>query len=62
MQESKTLRPEFNIYRMREIATLIAVSPASVSRQKFRLKKRMIQADGRLFADGETLEGVIGSC
>jgi hypothetical protein len=33
-----------------------------VSRQKFRLKKRMIQADGRLFADGETLEGVIGSC
>lgn len=45
-----------------QIATLIAVSPASVSQQKFRLKKRMIQADGRLFADGETLEGVIGSC
>lgn len=75
-KKAKTLRPEFNIYRMREmtqlesdfdaantqIATLIAVSPASVSLQKFRLKKRMIQADGRLFADGETLEGVIGSC
>jgi len=45
-----------------QIATLIAVSPASVSQQKFRLKKRMMQADGRLFADGETLEGVIGSC
>lgn len=45
-----------------QIATLIAVSPASVSQQKFRLKKRMIQADGRLFADGETLDGVIGSC
>lgn len=45
-----------------QIATLIAVSPASVSQQKFRLKKRMIKADGRLFADGGTLEGVIGSC
>lgn len=45
-----------------QIATLIAVSPASVSQQKFRLKKRMMQADGRLFADGETLEGVIGNC
>ena len=45
-----------------QIATLIAVSPASVSQQKFRLKKRMLQADGRLFAGGETLEGVIGSC
>lgn len=45
-----------------QIATFIAVSPASVSQQKFRLKKRMMQADGRLFADGETLEGVIGSC
>lgn len=45
-----------------QIATLIAVSPASVSQQKFRLKKRMIQTDGRLFADGGTLEGVIGSC
>jgi len=45
-----------------QIATLIAVSPASVSQQKFRLKKRMIQVDSRLFADGETLEGVIVSC
>ena len=42
-----------------QIATLIAVSPASVSQQKFRLKKRMMQADGRLFADGETLDTVV---
>lgn len=41
---------------------LIARAPSSSGLQKFRLKKRMIQADGRLFADGETLEGVIGSC
>lgn len=45
-----------------QIATLIAVSPASVSQQKFRLKKRMMQSDGGLFAGGETLEGVIVSC
>lgn len=45
-----------------QIATLIAVSPSSVSQQKFRLKKRMMQADDSLFADGETLEGVIAGC
>lgn len=42
-----------------QIATLIAVSLASVSQQKFRLKKRMMQADGGLFADGETLDTVV---
>lgn len=42
-----------------QIATFIAVSPASVSQQKFRLKKRMMQADGGLFADGETLDTVV---
>lgn len=42
-----------------QIATLIAVSPAFVSQQKFRLKKRMMQADGGLFADGETLDTVV---
>lgn len=42
-----------------QIATLLAVSPASVSQQKFRLKKRMMQADGGLFADGETLDTVV---
>ena len=31
----------------------------SVSQQKFRLKKRMMQADGGLFADGETLDTVV---
>lgn len=45
-----------------ELATLMAVSPASVSQQKFRLKKRMMQTDEMLFSDGETLDGVIGSC
>ena len=42
-----------------QIATFTAVSPATVSQQKFRLKKRMTQADGRLFADGETLDTVV---
>ena len=36
--------------------------PLPCPSRTFRLKKRMMQADGRLFADGETLEGVIGSC
>lgn len=45
-----------------QMATFLAVSPASVSQQKFRLKKRMLQSDGSLFADGETLEEVILSC
>lgn len=42
-----------------QIATLIAVSPASVSQQKFRLKKRLMQTDEALFEDGETLDGVL---
>ena len=46
-------------FRNAQIATLIAVSPASVSQQKFHLKKRMMQADGGLFADGETLDTVV---
>lgn len=45
-----------------QVATLIAVSPASVSQQKFRLKKRLAQADETLFKDGETVDGVIGGC
>jgi len=39
-----------------EIATLIAVSPASVSQQKFRLKKRLLQVDEALFNNGETVD------
>lgn len=42
-----------------QIATLIAVSPASVSQQKFRLKKRLMQTEEALFEDGETLDGVL---
>lgn len=45
-----------------EIATLTAVSPASVSQQKFRLKKRLMQADDNLFAGGEALERIIDGC
>lgn len=45
-----------------QVATLIAVSPATVSQQKFRLKKRMMQAEEGLFRDGETVDGVIGGC
>lgn len=39
-----------------QIATLIAVSSASVSQQKFRLKKRLLQEDETLFKNGETLD------
>lgn len=42
-----------------QIAKLIAVSPASVSQQRFRLKKRMMQTEEELFKEGETLEGVL---
>ena len=45
-----------------QVATLTAVSPASVSQQKFRLKKRLAQADGELFKEGETVDAVIGRC
>lgn len=45
-----------------QVATLIAVSPASVSQQKFRLKKRLAQEDGELFKNGETVDAVIGGC
>lgn len=45
-----------------EIATLTAVSPASVSQQKFRLKKRLMQADEGLFKDGETVDRVVCEC
>lgn len=38
---------------------LIAVSLASVSQQRFRLKKRMMQTEEELFKEGETVEGVL---
>ena len=43
-----------------QVATLIAVSPASVSQQKFRLKKRLMQEEETLFKEGETLDTVVG--
>ncbi|WP_349677275.1 hypothetical protein [Bacteroides sp. UBA939] len=45
-----------------QVATLIAVSSASVSQQKFRLKKRLMQWDEQLFKDGETVDGFIWGC
>lgn len=45
-----------------QMATLTAVSPASVSQQKFRLKKRMMQMDEALFMNGETVDVVIDAC
>jgi len=44
-----------------QIATLTAVSPASVSQQKFRLKKRLLQMDDTLFKEGETVDMLIWS-
>lgn len=45
-----------------QIATLTAVSSASVSQQKIRLKKRLQQTDGELFVNGETLERAVCGC
>lgn len=42
-----------------QIAAFTAVSPSSVSQQKFRLKKRLMEADEALFANGETIDTVI---
>lgn len=42
-----------------QIAAFTAVSSSSVSQQKFRLKRRMIQAEKGLFTEGETLETVV---
>lgn len=42
-----------------QIARLIAVSPASVSQQRFRLKKRMMQTEEELFKEGETVEEIL---
>ena len=45
-----------------QVATLTAVSPASVSQQKFRLKKRLLQMDEALFVNGETVDAVVEGC
>ncbi|MDO4164137.1 MAG: hypothetical protein Q4D56_07085 [Bacteroides sp.] len=44
-----------------EIAIMMAVSPTSVSQQKFRLKKKLMQTEESLFANGETVDDVIKS-
>lgn len=45
-----------------QTATFMAVSPASVSQQKFRLKKRMMQGDETLFAGGQTVDMLVCEC
>lgn len=45
-----------------QVAAFTAVSPASVSQQKFRLKKRLMQMDEVLFKNGETVDGFIWKC
>lgn len=45
-----------------QIATLIAVSPASVSQQKFRLKKRLVQVEEALLKNGETVDVFVLKC
>lgn len=45
-----------------QMATLTAVSPASVSQQKFRLKRRLLQMDETLFQNGETVDMVVCKC
>lgn len=42
-----------------QIATLTAVSPSSVSQQRFRLKKRLMQTAGTSLREGETIDGFI---
>lgn len=42
-----------------QIATLTAVSPSSVSQQRFRLKKRLMQTAGTSMREGETIDGFI---
>ena len=45
-----------------QIAALTAVSPASVSQQKFRLKKRLMQGEETLFHNGETVDMFVWGC
>lgn len=42
-----------------QAAAFMAVSPSSVSQQKFRLKKRLMQAEEGLFSRGETVDMVV---
>ena len=43
-------------FTVSQIAILTATSPSSVSVQKNRLKKRLLQKDEHLFEEGQTLD------
>ena len=43
-------------FTVSQIAILMAVAPSSVSQQKSRIKKRLLQTEGFVFGEGETLD------
>lgn len=47
-------------FTVSQIAILMAVAPSSVSQQKSRIKKRLLQTEGFVFGEGETLDEWIG--
>ena len=47
-------------FTVSQIAILMAVAPSSVFQQKSRIKKRLLQTEGFVFGEGETLDEWIG--
>lgn len=47
-------------FTVSQIAILMAVAPSSVSQQKSRIKKRLLQTESFVFGEGETLDEWIG--
>lgn len=47
-------------FTVSQIAILMAVASSSVSQQKSRIKKRLLQTEGFVFGEGETLDEWIG--
>ena len=47
-------------FTVSQIGILMAVAPSSVSQQKSRIKKRLQQAEGCAFAEGESLDEWLG--
>ena len=47
-------------FTVAQIGVLMAVAPSSVSQQKSRIKKRLQQAEGCAFAEGESLDEWLG--
>ena len=47
-------------FTVSQIGILMAVAPSSVSQQKSRIKKRLLQSPGCVFAEGESLDEWLG--